>query len=501
MGEIPRMLKRVILESLVVRRLWCRYATAHKLLVWPEVLFTRACQFLSSVNRLFDMVENTPVGCLYGPPMTHVLVWTSLMNIDGIRGLSPLVTCSEPLIPTKGQEHPFSLTWDRVLDFRRPVNEMWIIQRGEGGGEWNEFAQRMLKCPWGGTAIVAVPQEEREWLMRLDEELNVGILEGWVAFRGKKTKGGWGEGLLQVPREYSGEKHEYTWYLLYWKLGPIDCDWVKYIQSLSVIARRGGGSWFMLPKEFDCSPRHDRVGWTMKTLAVLEEERKMILQGAKNELAMGANLNATIALLDYVDLTWVRRVMAARKIAHPDVLEEGTYAYVGLFLDHGVMYAGELGRKTRRGVVQIRKPVTRYYEHVSGAKSVYNMWGKRGGHPVGLYPAMNKLGPHKFILIPVEKVLPQWRLQIEAMWARFCHWVYNKTVGRQGRWRCVKLHKLSNVQKWKGKAPMEKAQHIIRALRVNVSSASLLRLLLDAWGVLTKDMISMPNCFIKKLLL
>ena len=132
---------------------------------------------------------------------------------------------------------------------------------------------------------------------------------------------------------------------------------------------------------------------------------------------------------------------------------------------------------------------------------MYNPGEKRGGHPVGLYPAMNKLGPHKFILIPVEKVLPQWRLQIEAMWARFCHWVYNKTVGRQGRWRCVELHKLSNVQKWKGKAPMEKAQHIIRALRVNVSSASLLRLLLDAWGVLTKDMISMPNCFIKKLLL
>ena len=53
--------------------------------------------------------------------------------------------------------------------------------------------------------------------------------------------------------------------------------------------------------------------------------------GPKDEWAMGENLNATIALLPYIDLTWVKRIMGAMQIQVPDVLERGTYVYAGFF--------------------------------------------------------------------------------------------------------------------------------------------------------------------------
>ena len=103
----------------------------------------------------------------------------------------------------------------------------------------------------------------------------------------------------------------------------------------------------MPPRLFaDCTTRSRRVMWTMRmmrALGVLEDENCLLLMGPKNEFAMSANLNATIALLAYIDLTWVKQIRGATQIQFPHVLEQVTYVYVILFLDHGVVYAGELG--------------------------------------------------------------------------------------------------------------------------------------------------------------
>ena len=105
--------------------------------------------------------------------------------------------------------------------------------------------------------------------------------------------------------------------------------------------------------------------------------------------------------------------------------------------------------------------------------------GETGWEPGwGLYPAMLKWGAHKFMLVPVQRVAPQWRLSKENRWMRFCHKEYNRTIGRKGREQCREVHTISGVQVWKGEALRARVRAIVSSRRVDVSSASLLRLLL-----------------------
>ena len=83
-------------------------------------------------------------------------------------------------------------------------------------------------------------------------------------------------------------------------------------------------------------------------LEVLEKERKQIIQGPGDEICLGSNLNATLALLPYLDLVWVKRLLSICEFKEPDVFIEGTYLYAGLFLSCGTMYAGELGGRVLR---------------------------------------------------------------------------------------------------------------------------------------------------------
>ena len=91
-----------------------------------------------------------------------------------------------------------------------------------------------------------------------------------------------------------------------------ESQWMYYLRMMSLFARgKTKLRWYMPPRDLvDLGPRHIRLKKAREMLEVLEKETKQIIQRPRDEIALGSNLNATLALLPYLDLVWVKILLS-----------------------------------------------------------------------------------------------------------------------------------------------------------------------------------------------
>ena len=188
--------------------------------------------------------------------------------------------------------------------------------------DWKAFSLKMGGYPQGGVTVLAIPYRADLTKRFIEEELRQGSLQGWKAAEDRKPVGRWGEGYQSWPKSYRQYTEGYMWFVILWEkqhdwaniLAP---NWLEYIRMLSILSRgKSKLRWFMPPKAIvDLGPRRIRVNKAKEALQYLEKERKIILQGPRDYEALRSNMNATLSLLPYLDLSWVKRLLTIREFS------------------------------------------------------------------------------------------------------------------------------------------------------------------------------------------
>ena len=74
---------------------------------------------------------------------------------------------------------------------------------------------------------------------------------------------------------------------------------------------------------------------------LMEERRGLIRGGAKDLDRLAENMEEAIEVAGYLELRWVNKILALKRVEGRKLREPGTYVYVMFSIKTGRMYSGE----------------------------------------------------------------------------------------------------------------------------------------------------------------